>query len=276
MARQDFGKRDRDDDRYGRTGEEYWNREDDQDDMEERRRRREFQPQNREYGREQDREHRGGQWGERRYGGGNQGMEERERYQSGYGDRGWETSGMGGPRTYGEGSYRRSGGMFGAGMGQNYGESGTYGGSSMYGGGFGAGMMGEGTDWRRGDPYGNARQRGRFFGRGPKGYRRSDDRIREDVNERLFRHNEVDAGEVEVEVREGTVTLSGTVDSHDERRMAEDCVWDVTGVQHLSNMIRVEPNRAGNGEEWQRGRQPSGREGQTTQQISQTRNKKNR
>ena len=50
-------------------------------------------------------------------------------------------------------------------------------------------------------------------GRGPKGYTRSDDRIREDVNDRLSDDPFIDASEVEVSVSSCEVTLSGTVDS---------------------------------------------------------------
>lgn len=52
---------------------------------------------------------------------------------------------------------------------------------------------------------------GGYCGRGPRGYRRSDERIREDVNERLLLDTELDATNIEVEVREGEVTLAGTV-----------------------------------------------------------------
>jgi hypothetical protein len=58
--------------------------------------------------------------------------------------------------------------------------------------------------------------RGQFRGRGPKGYRRSDDRIREDVCERLTRDDRVDASNIEVTVKDGAVTLSGTTHSRCE------------------------------------------------------------
>ncbi len=62
----------------------------------------------------------------------------------------------------------------------------------------------------------------RHQGRGPKGYRRSDDRIREDINDRLTDDPFIDASEIDVKVASAEVTLSGTVDSRLQRRRAED------------------------------------------------------
>ena len=59
-------------------------------------------------------------------------------------------------------------------------------------------------------------------GRGPKGYARSDDRIREDVSDLLGDDWLVDATEIEVAVVNSEVTLSGTVDGREQRRRAED------------------------------------------------------
>src|SRR5262249_31222126 len=77
-------------------------------------------------------------------------------------------------------------------------------------------------------------------GRGPRGYTRSDDRIREDVNDRLTDDAMVDASEVGVMVSSCEVTLSGTVNSREERRRAEDIAENVSGVKHVQNNIRVQ------------------------------------
>ncbi|HXG66297.1 MAG TPA: BON domain-containing protein [Blastocatellia bacterium] len=83
------------------------------------------------------------------------------------------------------------------------------------------------------------RQRGPYSGRGPRGYQRSDERIREDVNERLTRHGDIDATDIEVAVNNGEVTLSGTVDDRRTRRLAEDVAENVTGVTNVINRLRV-------------------------------------
>jgi osmotically-inducible protein OsmY len=78
-----------------------------------------------------------------------------------------------------------------------------------------------------------------FFGVGPKGYKRSDDRIREDVSERLADHPYIDASEIEVQVNDGEVTLTGTVDERRQKRLAEDVAENARGVRDVHNQIRV-------------------------------------
>ena len=81
--------------------------------------------------------------------------------------------------------------------------------------------------------------RGRFTGRGPKGYQRSDERIREDVSERLERHPEVDASDIEVRVASGEVTLEGTVDDRQQKKMAEEAVESCPGVKDVHNHLKA-------------------------------------
>ncbi len=76
-------------------------------------------------------------------------------------------------------------------------------------------------------------------GRGPKGYRRSDERIREQVCDRLADDRWVDASDIEVTVSGGEVTLAGTVDSRSARRRAEDLAEGVRGVGYVQNNIRA-------------------------------------
>ncbi|MCD9019386.1 BON domain-containing protein [Parachryseolinea silvisoli] len=77
-------------------------------------------------------------------------------------------------------------------------------------------------------------------GKGPRGYSRSDDRIKEDVNDRLSDNPYIDASDVEVSVSNGEVVLSGKVtDRHDKRR-AEDIAEGVSGVRNVENRIRVQ------------------------------------
>lgn len=94
---------------------------------------------------------------------------------------------------------------------------------------------------RSGSQYGSGtgRSKGEHSGRGPKGYRRGDERILEDINEQLTHHSEIDAGEIEVKVTNGEVTLTGTVDNREAKRMAEDVAESVSGVTDVQNQIRV-------------------------------------
>lgn len=88
---------------------------------------------------------------------------------------------------------------------------------------------------------------GQFAGRGPKGYRRSDERIEEDVNEVLSQHPDLDATEIEVKVQNGEVTLSGTVEERQCKRMAEEIVERCSGVQDVRNEIRVQRSTEASG-----------------------------
>lgn len=77
-------------------------------------------------------------------------------------------------------------------------------------------------------------------GRGPADYIRSDDRIREDVNDRLTEDYWVDASRIGVTVSGGEVTLDGSVDGKRAKRRAEDLADDVTGVKHVQNNLRID------------------------------------
>ena len=78
-----------------------------------------------------------------------------------------------------------------------------------------------------------------FTGRGPKGYQRSDERINEDVCDRLCDSGEIDASEVEVRVSGGEVTLTGSVSDRNQKRRAEDLIEQVSGVREVHNNLRV-------------------------------------
>lgn len=75
--------------------------------------------------------------------------------------------------------------------------------------------------------------------RGPKSYRRSDERIREDVCEALIREPQVDVSEVTVDVREGVVTLEGHVPVRRMRYVIEDVAAQCRGVSDVDNRVGV-------------------------------------
>ena len=79
-------------------------------------------------------------------------------------------------------------------------------------------------------------------GKGPMGYQRSDERIRETVCEALSDDDRIDASTIEVTVKSGEVTLSGTVEDRRTKRMAEECVENLSGVKDVQNNIRVIPS----------------------------------
>lgn len=89
----------------------------------------------------------------------------------------------------------------------------------------------------------NTENRGGFFGKGPKGWKRSDERVKEEVSEALYRDYNVDASDIEVDVKDGVVTLSGTVDSRQAKRAAEECIENLSGVVDVHNRIRIQDNQ---------------------------------
>jgi osmotically-inducible protein OsmY len=167
----------------------------------------------------------GGGFGQGRYSGGQSGQPRSQYGQSGYGS----GQGAGGSRG-GESS------RYGQGMNQADGwnaepdemrwgrQQGLYG-SSEYGGYI--------SSQRAQSDYQS------HVGKGPKNWQRSDERIREEVNEALARHPEIDASEIEVKVQGGEVTLTGTVTERRAKRQAEDVVERVFGVSEVQNQIRV-------------------------------------
>jgi hypothetical protein len=78
-------------------------------------------------------------------------------------------------------------------------------------------------------------------GRGPRGYRRSDARILEDLAERLTEDPHIDASTIELHIRDGEVTLEGTVPSRAHKRYVEDMAEDTGGVTHVQNNLRLDP-----------------------------------
>ena len=81
-----------------------------------------------------------------------------------------------------------------------------------------------------------------YAGRGPKNYQRTDERIREDVVARLTDDHRVDATDVDVQVVNGEVTLSGHVLDRRMRRAAEECVEDLPGVRDVHNQLGLTPS----------------------------------
>jgi len=81
--------------------------------------------------------------------------------------------------------------------------------------------------------------RGRFTGKGPKGYQRSDERIHEDVSEELAQHGEIDATDIQVRVAKCEVTLDGEVETREQKRLAEDIVEACPGVREVHNNLHV-------------------------------------
>ena len=99
----------------------------------------------------------------------------------------------------------------------------------------------------------------RLYARGPKGYKRSDERIKEDISERVWRAEYIDSSEVTIAVKDGAVTLSGTVPERWMRHEIENIADNCMGVQDIENSVRVQrPMIGGMGAEMAGARGPGG------------------
>lgn len=76
-------------------------------------------------------------------------------------------------------------------------------------------------------------------GRGPRHWRRRDERIHDDVCRLLTDDGWVDASDLEVVVQEGEVTLTGTVADRRQRERALDIAESVRGVVDVMSRIRL-------------------------------------
>lgn len=77
------------------------------------------------------------------------------------------------------------------------------------------------------------------FERGPKGYRRSDAMIYEDVCELLTYDGYLDASDIHVKVEGGEVTLDGKVPNRTHKRIAEVHAERVRGVVDVHNRLDI-------------------------------------
>jgi hypothetical protein len=75
--------------------------------------------------------------------------------------------------------------------------------------------------------------------RGPKNYRRPDERILEDVYLRLLRDPAIDSSDVSIEVHRGVATLVGTVPTRHMKHEIEDAVYAIPGIEDIDNRIKV-------------------------------------
>ncbi|HEX7186227.1 MAG TPA: BON domain-containing protein [Thermoanaerobaculia bacterium] len=107
-----------------------------------------------------------------------------------------------------------------------------------------SGRAGGRYDYGRTSTYGGVESftwdiEGPHRGRGPRGYKRTDERIHEDVCDRLAAHGDVDASDIEVKVENGEVTLTGNVPDRRTKRLAESVAESVRGVVDVHNQLRL-------------------------------------
>ncbi len=70
---------------------------------------------------------------------------------------------------------------------------------------------------------------------------RSDDEILQDIRNTLAWDVRIDDDQLSVEVKDGEVMLSGTVNTYSEKAVALEDVWKIKGVKNLTERIEVSP-----------------------------------
>jgi hypothetical protein len=131
-------------------------------------------------------------------------------------------------------------------MGRGYGMSQGYGQNIGLGQGFGSDRgfgMSQGYGLSQGGYGQNISQqdlsREQLRNRGPKGFQRSDERLKDEICERLVQNVNADLSEVEVKVQNGDVTLMGSVQDKHLKRVLEDIAESVLGVKDVNNQLRI-------------------------------------
>jgi len=231
---------------------------------------------------ESDWEEQGGRRGPSGY---SRGESEQSGWERGADEDRWGQSGE--SRRYQQGQQSGRSDPYGGGQQQRYGSSGQYEqggyGRSRYGereqGGYGGSYQREGFRGGRqyesqsfdqpyppgfqsefgssqGSRYGSGRQGyseyGAHRGKGPKGYARSDDRLKEIICEKLTDDPMIDASEINVEVTSQVVKLTGTVDDRSTKYEVEELIERCGGVKDIDNQLRV---RSGSSQRSQLGSQ---------------------
>jgi osmotically-inducible protein OsmY len=162
-----------------------------------------------------------------------------------------------GERDLGETEFSRTSRYRDRGM-QNYGGLGSSGGRDRYSGddayrrrqsaaqpygpqGSGSYGYDEYYDFQR---YGRGGMGGQSFrGRGPRGYQRTDDRVREIICEMLTEDPAIDASDIAVVVTSSVVTLDGTVIDRWTKYQVEELTESVSGVKEVRNQLRIDRGR---------------------------------
>jgi hypothetical protein len=85
------------------------------------------------------------------------------------------------------------------------------------------------------------------YGKGPRGYVRNPDRIHEDICLALTHHDEIDASNIDVIVKEGEVFLEGEVEGRDSKWLAEDIAESTLGVNRVINHLKIQKEQSPSG-----------------------------
>jgi osmotically-inducible protein OsmY len=78
-----------------------------------------------------------------------------------------------------------------------------------------------------------------YRGKGPKGYERSDERLKEDISERLMHDAHIDASDIEIQCKGGVITLEGSISDRRAKHHAENIIESISGVKDIDNRLKI-------------------------------------
>lgn len=78
----------------------------------------------------------------------------------------------------------------------------------------------------------------KHYGKGPRNWP-SEESILQMVSERLFFSQEVDARDIEIRFKDGTIILKGTVPDRRQKKAAERWIENIPGVEDIQNLLEL-------------------------------------
>jgi|GEM_PF-3629468 len=94
-----------------------------------------------------------------------------------------------------------------------------------------------------GSSYGSGNQetsrKGQFAGTTPKNFKRSDERIYDDICQKLSQEGHFDVSDVEIKVESGEVSLEGNIENRSDKHRIEMLVDSIMGVKDITNNLKI-------------------------------------
>lgn len=78
-----------------------------------------------------------------------------------------------------------------------------------------------------------------YYGYGPKGYRRSDQKLKDEARLLLNQDPILDSSNINIEVFNNVIFLRGFVDSRKDKKRAEFLIEDIFGIEDIQNQLKI-------------------------------------
>ncbi len=78
-----------------------------------------------------------------------------------------------------------------------------------------------------------------YYGFGPKGYKRSDQKLKDEASLLLNQDPILDSSNINIEVFNNVIYLRGFVDSRKDKKRAELLIEDIFGIEDIQNQLKI-------------------------------------